>query len=681
MQAEIRNYRAISRARVSANPVALVAGQNAQGKSSVLEAVAAALAQEPVPFLEPSGSGGYRRALKKEAARALVNDGAKSGSAVIRGDGGESKVNWPGLSRADNDGAGPRASVYAAGLLDIPALPDAARRAALWSLLRPDVGWAQVEAAAPMAADDSAAPVREAFEASGWDAAEKEARELASRARGRWESRTGERFGSAKAPAWRPAGYPVELDGLDEDHLAGCVSSAQAAVESAEARARAAGDALTEAAQGREALDRAQNRHAGLQQQLREARQTLEVAQTHAAKVGEPSESARETYNARVAERERLEKRLEDLYYYTDWDALHSEARSAPDLFDRLQKAAAVAGSGPEPRVDAHCPACSEPLSIHPPESAAVGPRVELGRRKHSSDVAELDAALDRAHDAAERLADLFERKTALGAAVEEAEEAEGDARKAMGVTPATAREAQQRLGSAEAEVERLEDAVDGAEAEIRAVWEQYGPALRADGEAIGAESEDAEGELGYAREALEAAQSRHGLFVDAREAAALAGEVAGLVRLADALASDGVRLAAIQGATQAWLETVNTMAADVGWGPVTVDDDLGFGLAGRPWHLLSESDRFRLRVLVRLAAAVQDGSDAVVIDGADVLDRDGRNALFGLLTEFRGLLVYVGMTANAPEAVPDLARAAIGSTYWLEGGEVRPVTAEAASA
>ena len=67
----INNYRKIKEAQFSIAPMALLVGENENGKSSIAQAVALAASQQPLP-----------KQIAKKDAKQLVHDGAKSGMVV-----------------------------------------------------------------------------------------------------------------------------------------------------------------------------------------------------------------------------------------------------------------------------------------------------------------------------------------------------------------------------------------------------------------------------------------------------------------------------------------------------------------------------------------------------------------------------------------------------------------------
>jgi hypothetical protein len=138
-------------------------------------------------------------------------------------------------------------------------------------------------------------------------------------------------------------------------------------------------------------------------------------------------------------------------------------------------------------------------------------------------------------------------------------------------------------------------------------------------------------------------------------------------------LAPDGLRLKKLRDAIRSFNERLAQLCAVAGWGVVAVGDDLQITYGDRPLVMLSQSEVFRVRVVLQVAMTLIDGSAAVVVDAADVLDKGGRNGLVRLLisTE-RPALVAMTM---AREDVPRMG--SLGSSYWIEGGTSHEQRAE----
>lgn len=138
-------------------------------------------------------------------------------------------------------------------------------------------------------------------------------------------------------------------------------------------------------------------------------------------------------------------------------------------------------------------------------------------------------------------------------------------------------------------------------------------------------------------------------------------------VDIVAALAPDGVRQTVTGRALEDFNQVLDDMAKLSGWRRLVIGDDLGIRYGDRDYRLLSASEQFRARTLLQIAIAGRDGSEALVIDAADILDKSGRNGLFKILRQ-EPLPALVCMTINSAADVPDLAKAGVGRSYWVEG-------------
>lgn len=169
-------------------------------------------------------------------------------------------------------------------------------------------------------------------------------------------------------------------------------------------------------------------------------------------------------------------------------------------------------------------------------------------------------------------------------------------------------------------------------------------------------------------REAVRSAEGRRDAFKKASEAVRLHRNVVGNATIAEALSPDGVRRTVMLRKLEEFNGQLAALSATAGWAAVSVTKDMGAELGGRPYVLLSESEQFRTRVTLQLAIADLDGSDVVVIDGAELLDNPGRGGLLKVLVR-RGRPAVVGMMASAPDKVPNLAAKGAGVVCWVESG------------
>ncbi|MEQ9131141.1 MAG: hypothetical protein RJQ08_13455 [Salinisphaeraceae bacterium] len=217
----IRDFRGVARADIDLAPLALIAGQNEHGKTSLAQAARAALAGQPIPV--PG-------VLKKQAGL-LVREGADGGYVKIS-DGGDPRIiEWPKAAITGNEDA-PQASGYAVGLTHLLDLDDKARATALADYVDTAPNEGDLIAAMFDAgySDKAALQVWKAIDKDGWDTTHGKAREHSTKLKGQWEGATGEKYGAKKAAGWTPANLPEETD---RDKLAAAVDKARAAVKAA----------------------------------------------------------------------------------------------------------------------------------------------------------------------------------------------------------------------------------------------------------------------------------------------------------------------------------------------------------------------------------------------------------------------------------------------------------------
>ena len=145
-----------------------------------------------------------------------------------------------------------------------------------------------------------------------------------------------------------------------------------------------------------------------------------------------------------------------------------------------------------------------------------------------------------------------------------------------------------------------------------------------------------------------------------------------------DILAPSGVRHTVLKRALDEFNGRLVGLCKAARWGAVTINDTLGIEYAGRLYALASASEQFRCRTALQIACADLDGSEAVIIDGAEILDTPARGGLIGMLAK-RGKRALIGMTIKSRADAPDLAAKGVGDVYWIECGKVTADEAKAA--
>jgi hypothetical protein len=139
---------------------------------------------------------------------------------------------------------------------------------------------------------------------------------------------------------------------------------------------------------------------------------------------------------------------------------------------------------------------------------------------------------------------------------------------------------------------------------------------------------------------------------------------------ICDATSPEGLRRQKMMASRESFNKTLEQMSTVAGWGTVALDEYLQPTLRGRGYKFLSKSAQFRVNVTLALAFAQIDKSQVVIIDAADINDRQRRGQLFELLNRF-SIPVVVTMTYNSIDEMPDLASYGLGVSYWIEAGVV----------
>lgn len=220
-----------------------------------------------------------------------------------------------------------------------------------------------------------------------------------------------------------------------------------------------------------------------------------------------------------------------------------------------------------------------------------------------------------------------------------------------------------------------LSDAAAKARDQLQVAW----AALKQCQEAAERIAESSKGnasadQVERAREAVRLAQSRLDSFTKKTRADKLQASILQNVSIVAALDTGGIRQEKLNERIQTFLtESVNSLATKAHWEGVEISHDMSLSYGGRAWALLSESERYRVRVLLQVAVSKIEGAAAIVIDAADILDKGGRNGLIKLLCH-AAIPAVVCMTLPAPSEAPDLAKAGIGETYWIDDGALLPL-------
>ena len=207
-QIHVSHFLGIQQADITLHaPVALIAGANGAGKSSLRDAVALALTADL-----------GRVGLKKEAP-ALIREGSDLVVCEVTDDDGDRwavSINRSGKMHDSHEKRGRDGMLpYVLDAQQFARLAPSERRAFLFGLMGVKTDPAAIKAR--LAADGHAAAHIERIAPllrSGFDAASKDAKAKATEAKGAWRAVTGETFGSEKAKTWKAAVPPYDAAAL-----------------------------------------------------------------------------------------------------------------------------------------------------------------------------------------------------------------------------------------------------------------------------------------------------------------------------------------------------------------------------------------------------------------------------------------------------------------------------------
>lgn len=138
---------------------------------------------------------------------------------------------------------------------------------------------------------------------------------------------------------------------------------------------------------------------------------------------------------------------------------------------------------------------------------------------------------------------------------------------------------------------------------------------------------------------------------------------------IGDALSPDGIPGEILAEALQPVNDKLADLADLAGWRVPAIGADMVITFAGRPYRLLSESERWRVDALLGAALAEISGLRCLILDRFDCLDLPGRGDALGLVdalaTDGRlDTILVLGTLKSLPAAPTDAF-----TTFWIENG------------
>lgn len=219
MHLRVRNFLGIKEADIDLEKIVLVGGDNAAGKSSLIEALACAA----------SMSFAARGFTTKKAAAALLHEGAAAGSVSLRYDGGSIVVAYPGADMEQSGRAvmlGTRLALGATRFMDLKPPERMAEITSRYQTTPTEADvwdWFRTRATGITVLDTKIKETIGRIDDSGWDAVHLALKEDVSQTKGRWSQVTGVRWGSKVGDEWCPDNLYADEEYLlseEQEHLA-----------------------------------------------------------------------------------------------------------------------------------------------------------------------------------------------------------------------------------------------------------------------------------------------------------------------------------------------------------------------------------------------------------------------------------------------------------------------------
>lgn len=624
MQVSIKNFRGCASADFEVSPLALICGQNGNGKSSIAQAVAAAL----------TGNAAVLDGLNKTNSSKLLRNGESRGRCKVATSEGEASANWPGASTKRTENA-PAASAMACGLTSIADMRPKDAAAKLIEIMQADPTREDLASALEGFAPDMIAAIWARIESDGWDAAHKRAVERGQELKGGWEHVSGQKYGARKGDEWRPEGMadaPNEGWSKHIKHLQAAVelaASDQAVYEAARRRYDSNAPLIEGWRAELDAMGFGDNLPA-----IDDARDELEEAAINVA--GD---------SKRIAELKALAQKGRDTL-----PAAGEAEQAEIDARHALEEATAKLAALPLPQVQGkhtECPHCAG--------------HVEIISRTELKAAAEFDAAEQQRRDDA-----IVAQQGAVAAAQSVLDNAEADARALFAIVRAGGNAGHELLGMSTGTVsaDRVAELREWCAKVGRGHWLTDKIASTSEAEPVAPA-----GDIDSLRDDLQSAELAAHAETCLQRAREYHERIISNQSLIDALAPTGLRQAKLSESLLALNARLEALTP-YGWWTTALDDTLMPTWGDAPYVLLSESEKWRVRAVLQIALAEIEGASCIILDAADMLDKTGRNALFTMLRSI-SIPAIVCMTLDSREQMPNLSAAGIGQQYWVDSGEL----------
>ena len=546
--AEVVNFMGCEKAEVKFDKAALICGLNHQGKSSFLNAVAAALTGEAVPF-----------GLKKSDCGMLVKIGNTSGSVKVQNDQTFEtvKIAWP-KAEIFTDGKNPPAcSKISAGIESLIEMKEKERSEFIREMTRCNPKKEDLAEFLKERGIENEKVVDKVWtyvEQDGFEASHKRACDSGRAFKQQWSNVTGEAYGSQKAETWQPAGWNSDLIDVSIESIDANLTAARAELE----------DMIV-----RQAVDDSK------------ADEYRELANETSLKV------ARD--NAKIC-KDNVDTYKKELY---DIDAKLSELNRNVE--------------------EQPCPHCGAMLTVS-------GGKIKAVEEKPEDQTEKIEQLQTKKQDILQSISDNESKYLKYNS------------------------EVAQRVKA----FEELEKINASAGSNITQV------------------------DIDKKRNQISQIENQREAFKAMQEAQRLCKNIKENQIIIDALDMSGIRKKAMENGLYRFNLFLLDISKQGGWQQVQVENDLTITLGGRPYVLLSESEKYRVRLTLQISISLMQESQLMIIDGAEILDKKGKNGLFNILLSNK-VPALIGMMISDVDKVPNMKKFGV-SSYWVEQGNAKEI-------
>lgn len=143
---------------------------------------------------------------------------------------------------------------------------------------------------------------------------------------------------------------------------------------------------------------------------------------------------------------------------------------------------------------------------------------------------------------------------------------------------------------------------------------------------------------------------------------------------LVKALEPSGVRHAVMSRQLDRINALLNEFSVGARFQQVALTEDMDATYGGRPYTLLSKSERWRVDfILAAVLHQEEERASILLIDEFDILHPQARPDVLTLLRSIKATAL-IGMTAKEPAVVPNLRALKMGASYWMDAGTLNPI-------